>query len=323
MAVSLFTLIAGTHPEFQRSLYIDEWQVYFGDEWYKYKHYFIPEPETSPEPEPESSSMYSTYRPETSSEPGATDQGTTEQATSNEMEPVAELETSSTSEPFAVPENAHARHSYLGYIEYLCVTFFTLDLFIRFIFCPNKLTLLYSFLNWVDIFALVVMYTAYIVEGIHPKERYEASPLDIVHCLQIVRVFRLIRVIKNFIGFRVLYYAFKASVSEMMLMLWFLSIAMLLFSAFAFFSGDETFSSIPDAFWWAIVTMTTVGYGDVVPKQGLSKVIGALCALSGVFLLALVIPIFVNNFLLFYSYSKVLGKKQEKKHQRRKITPEY
>ena len=51
--------------------------------------------------------------------------------------------------------------------------------------------------------------------------------------------------------------------------------------------------------------MTTVGYGDVVPKLPLSKTIGALCALTGVLILAVIIPVFVNNFLLFYSYSKL------------------
>ena len=301
VAVSLFALIAGTHPEFQRALYIEEWQEYFGDDWHKYKHHFLSEsvPEPSPEPEAEVSPEPT---PWSSAEP--------------EAETAAEPDVGSTSEPFAVPENAYARYSYLDYIEYACVGFFTVDLTIRIVFCPYKITLLYSFLNWVDVFALAVTYATYIVEGVHPREKYEASVLDILHCLQIVRVFRLVRVIKHFIGFRVLYYAFKASFSDMMLAMWFLSIALLFFSAFAYFSGDDTFYSIPDAFWWAIVTMTTVGYGDMVPKIGLSKLIGALCALSGVFLLALVIPIFVNNFMLFYSYSKVWGKKQEKRLKR-------
>ncbi|CAC5359070.1 KCNC1 [Mytilus coruscus] len=123
--------------------------------------------------------------------------------------------------------------------------------------------------------------------------------------IKIVRIFRLFRLVKNFTGFRVLMYAVRASGFEVLLMSMFLVVAMLMFGAFAFFSGDTAFPSIPDSFWWAVVTMTTVGYGDMVPTIGLSKAIGGLCAITGVCLLAVIIPIFVNNFVMFYNYSKV------------------
>ena len=291
VAVSLFILVAGTHPEFQRSLYVEEWRDYYGDEWYKYEHHFI----TVPEPEPETTAE---PQPVTSPQP--------------ETEPSSSSKETVTEEPFPEPENAHVRYSYLVFIEYIFVAFFTLDLTVRVIFCPFRLILLFSFLNWVDVFALIVTYTTYVVETVNPREKYEGSVVDILHCLQIVRVFRLFRVVKNFVGFLVLLYAFKASILEVLLMMWFLLVAMLFFSAFAFFSGDDTFPSIPDACWWVVVTMTTVGYGDVVPKTGLSKFIGALCAVAGVCLLTVVIPVFVNNFMLFYSYSKVWDKKKEK-----------
>ncbi|OWF52066.1 Potassium voltage-gated channel protein egl-36 [Mizuhopecten yessoensis] len=196
---------------------------------------------------------------------------------------------------------------FLMYLEYVTVTFFTIELVIRIIFCPFKKKFFISFLNLVDIFALLVMYSKYVVNAINPKDKYQASVFDIVHCLQIVRVFRLFRLVKNYIGFRVLLYSVKASAVEVMLMSMFLVVAMLMFGAFAFFSGDTVFESIPDAFWWAIITMTTVGYGDVYPTIGLSKLVGAVCAVTGVCLLAVIIPIFVNNFLLFYAYSKVWG----------------
>ncbi|XP_033724543.1 potassium voltage-gated channel protein egl-36-like [Pecten maximus] len=196
---------------------------------------------------------------------------------------------------------------FLVYLEYVTVTFFTIELIMRIIFCPFKRKFFLSFLNLVDIFALLVMYSKYVVNAISPKEKYQASVFDIVHCLQIVRVFRLFRLVKNYIGFRVLLYSVKASAKEVMLMSMFLVVAMLMFGAFAFFSGDTVFESIPDAFWWAVVTMTTVGYGDVYPTIGLSKLVGAVCAVTGVCLLAVIIPIFVNNFLLFYAYSKVWG----------------
>ena len=52
-------------------------------------------------------------------------------------------------------------------------------------------------------------------------------------------------------------------------------------------------NSILDAFWWAIITMTTVGYGDKVPVGMLGKMIGAGCAITGV--LTLTIPVTIHH----------------------------
>lgn len=93
-----------------------------------------------------------------------------------------------------------------------------------------------------------------------------------------------------------------------MLLLSVLVFASLVYYAELITSGPDDvndFRHIPLGFWWAIVTMTTLGYGDVVPRSGLGYVIGSLCAISGVLVIALPVPIIVNSFTLYYTHAQV------------------
>ncbi|XP_053378587.1 potassium voltage-gated channel protein egl-36-like [Mercenaria mercenaria] len=74
--------------------------------------------------------------------------------------------------------------------------------------------------------------------------------------------------------------------------------------------------SIPNAWYWAIVTMTTVGYGDISPESGFGRVIASLCAVSGVLLLSITLPMFVNNFLTYYQYSCVNESIEKRKKEK-------
>ena len=66
--------------------------------------------------------------------------------------------------------------------------------------------------------------------------------------------------------------------------------------------------NIPIGFWWSIVTMTTVGYGDIIPKTGLGYLVGSLCALTGMLITGLPIPVIANSFHLYCTYAKLKDK---------------
>ena len=91
----------------------------------------------------------------------------------------------------------------------------------------------------------------------------------------------------------------------------FLIVAMVIFSSAAYYAEagekDSQLKSIPGAFWWAIVTMTTVGYGDVTPVGVWGKLVGALCVIAGVLTIALPVPVVVANFNNFYRHESGRG----------------
>ena len=70
--------------------------------------------------------------------------------------------------------------------------------------------------------------------------------------------------------------------------------------------------------WWAVQTLTSLGYGDFTPTTVLGKLVGSMCAVSGVLVMALPIPIVVDNFANYYNEQKKIEAKELKKEAQAK-----
>ena len=159
-----------------------------------------------------------------------------------------------------------------------------------------------SLMGVVDILAIVPDYVQFIVYAIHPEMRYDGN-INYIAILRVARVLRIFRLIRHVPGLWILFYTLKSSFKELLLMIVFLIVGMLIFSSLIYFVDDrETFKSIPHSFWWSLITMTTVGYGDMYPVTELGYVVGSFTALSGLLMIGFSVPVLVNNFIMYYKH---------------------
>lgn len=137
--------------------------------------------------------------------------------------------------------------------------------------------------------------------------------------LQIFRIFKLARVLKlarHSPGLQAIVYTLRESYKELALLVFLVVISGFIFASLCFFieiEEESGFTSIPTAFYWVVITMTTVGYGDIAPTTGLGKFVGTMCAVSGVLVLSLPIPIIAGNFEDFHRMQQTKTKAEKAK----------
>ena len=196
-------------------------------------------------------------------------------------------------------------------IETFCIIWFSFEVAVRFASCPSKSVFVRDIMNIIDIVAIlpyfITLFTREEEETVAQQEETNKSmSLAILRVVRLVRVFRIFKLSRHSKGLQILGQTLKASMRELGLLIFFLFIGVILFSSAVYFAEVDSvtpksqFNSIPDAFWWAVVTMTTVGYGDMRPVTVAGKFVGALCAITGVLGIALPVPVIVSNFNYFY-----------------------
>lgn len=190
-------------------------------------------------------------------------------------------------------------------VETLCIVWFSFEFTVRFLSCPSKPAFFKNIMNLIDVVAIAPYFITLSLDlAEHQGSSQQAASLAVLRVIRLVRVFRIFKLSRHSKGLQILGQTLHASLRELGLLIFFLIIGVVLFSSSVYFAEAEDpeseFSSIPDAFWWAVVTMTTVGYGDMCPSTIGGKFVGSLCAIAGVLTIALPVPVIVSNFNYFY-----------------------
>ena len=183
--------------------------------------------------------------------------------------------------------------------------------------CPNKCHFLKSSVNVIDYIATISFYTDLFLQ----QYLSNMKNADVFEFFSIIRILRLFKLTRHSSGLKILLQTFRASAKELMLLVFFLVLGIVIFASLVYYAEriqvnpTNDFSSIPLGLWWALVTMTTVGYGDMVPKTYLGMFVGAMCAMAGVLVVGLPVPVIVSNFAMFYSHTQARAKLPKKRRR--------
>ena len=194
-------------------------------------------------------------------------------------------------------------------IESLLILFFSIDIAIRFITWPGFLTFWKNIFNVLDILSIMPFYISLMAHSMHTEQEGDPGHHDdeIVKqkyfILKMCRIFRIVRVfkfVKHSKDLIVIVKVLLSSRKELGLLVILLGISTVTFGSIMFYveheSNGEMFNSIMTGCWWALVTITTLGYGDIHPITIGGKIIGSVLLTFGMVFLTLPMTIIVSKF---------------------------
>lgn len=203
----------------------------------------------------------------------------------------------------------------LTFCESFCVLFFSAEFILRLAVAPSARKFMYSPLNIIDVLSVMPFYVTIACNIMDKGENTDLGNVGkVVQILRLMRVFRILKLARHSAGLRSLGATLRHSSHEVGQLVLFLSVGIFMFSALMYCVEKECqeseLQSIPIGWWWATISMTTVGYGDTFPVTLAGKMIGTLCIICGLLIVALPITNIFNKFSKFYQKQKHMDSRQ-------------
>ena len=180
----------------------------------------------------------------------------------------------------SVPSIRTSYETSFFYLETFFTIIFTVEYLLRIYSHPKPLTYLLSFYGIIDLLSVIPFYLTFFT----PTGHY----LITIRILRLLRVFRILKLSSFVHHAQVLKSALAASLQKItVFMLFILALVLIIGTIMYVVEGEENgFTSIPQSIYWAIVTITTVGYGDLTPQTSLGQIISSVVMIMGYAIIA-------------------------------------
>jgi len=183
---------------------------------------------------------------------------------------------------------------YLG--EWFFTVLFTIEYILRLCSVGRPLAYATSFFGWVDLMAILPSYLSMVFPGTHY--------LLVIRILRVLRIFRVLKLVQYLGEINMLSRALLASRRKITVFLFAVLTLVVIFGSLMYLieESEHGFTSIPRSIYWAIVTLSTVGYGDISPRSALGQAISAIIMIIGYGIIA--VPTGIVTAELTKAYKK-------------------
>lgn len=180
----------------------------------------------------------------------------------------------------SVPEYGELFATEFAAIEWVITIIFTIEYFLRIWISPRPFRYIFSFWGVVDLLSILPTYLSIFFGGYHY--------LLLVRIFRLLRVFRIFKLARFSAEAKILREALKSSLHKVSIFLMSVVAIVTILGTVMYVveGGKDGFTSIPQSIYWAVVTVTTVGYGDLVPHTIIGKFISSIAMITGYAIIA-------------------------------------
>ncbi|MFQ3263478.1 MAG: voltage-gated potassium channel [Polaribacter sp.] len=176
--------------------------------------------------------------------------------------------------------------AWLFKIEWAFTLLFSMEYLLRIYSSPKPLRYIFSFYGLVDLLSIIPTYVALLFPG--------ANYWLVVRLLRVLRIFRVFKLVRYLSEANLLLRSMYAARRKVLVFFTVVLVLCVIFGSLMFLveGPDNGFSSIPRSIYWTIVTITTVGYGDITPQTVIGQIIATMAMLTGYSIIAIPTGIF-------------------------------
>src|SRR5690554_4595574 len=181
-------------------------------------------------------------------------------------------------------------HQFFIIGEWIITVFFSIEYILRIVSNKQPLRYIFSFYGIVDLLSLLPMYLSFFIPG--------SEVLAVIRSLRLLRLFAILDLIPILNQSSHIKESLKASSNKIIVFVYFILVMCIILGTIMFKveNGSNGFTNIPNSIYWCIVTMTTVGYGDIAPVTPIGKFIASFIMIMGYGIIAVPTGIVTAEF---------------------------